>query len=241
MKLLQKKDNEIIFSAEINESLANAVRRYLNEISVLAIDMAEISKNDSPLYDETIAHRLSLIPLDMGKTGDEKTPKIKLNVKKEGTVYSVELTGNIKPVYEKIPITTLKKGQEINIIATTKFGKGSEHSKFSPGLMFYRNLVDVNVDGNCPNQVVETCPQNILELKDNKIVVNADKVSKCDMCEACLEACKKQGKDSIKLNPTGKLIITIESFGQLGTKDIFKESINVLKKDLVEVAKKVGK
>jgi len=41
---------------------------------------------------------------------------------------------------DKTPITFLNKGQELEIKATTKMGRGVEHSKFSPGLMFYRNI-----------------------------------------------------------------------------------------------------
>jgi len=51
MKLIEKKKNQITFTAEIDESLANAVRRYLDQIPILAIDEVDISKNDSALYD----------------------------------------------------------------------------------------------------------------------------------------------------------------------------------------------
>jgi len=147
MKMLNKKENQITFSAEIDESLANAIRRYVGQIPILAIDEVEISKNDSPLYDETIAHRLGLIPFKMDKAFDEKnTEKITLAVKKEGTVYSGELKGKLKPVYDKIPITILKKGQELELIATAKAGKGNTHAKFFPGIIFYRNSVKVKIN-----------------------------------------------------------------------------------------------
>ena len=63
----------------------------------------------------------------------------------------------------KIPITFLKKGQELNLVATTRIGKGSEHARFSPGLMFYRNIVDIKIDKDCPKDVVDVCPQKILK------------------------------------------------------------------------------
>ena len=240
MKIINKKKNQITFTAEIEESLANALRRYVNQIPVLAIDEVEILKNDSPLYDETIAHRIGLIPLKMDKPMNGKTiAKLKLSTKKEGMVYSEMLVGEVKVVYDKIPVTSLNKGQELEIVATANVGKGHEHAKFSPGLMFYRNIIELKIDKDCPQNVVDVCPQKILEMKNGKIIV--DDNYKCDMCEICVESCKKQGKDSIKLIPTKELSITLESFGQLDLGEIFKKSIEVLKKDLGEISKKISK
>lgn len=238
MKIINKKNNQIVFTAEIEESLANAVRRCVNQVPVLAIDEVEILKNDSPLYDETISHRMGLIPLTMDKPVNEKTvAKLKLSTKKEGMVCSELLVGDVKVVYDKIPITSLKKGQELEIVATAKVGKGIKHAKFSPGLMFYRNLIDLKIDKDCSKEVVEVCPQKILKIENGKIIVEDN--YKCDMCEACVDLCEKQGKDSIKLIPTKELTITLESFGQLSVEEIFKKSIEVLKKDLKEVSKKI--
>jgi len=238
MKIIEKKDNFVVFQAEIEESLANAIRRYLNQIPIAATDEIEISKNDSPLYDETISHRVGLIPLKMDKSINEKTTaKLELDVKKEGYVYSGELKGKIKVAYDKIPITSLKKGEELKFIASIKLKKGCEHARFSPGLMFYRNIIDVKIDKGCPQEVVNACPQKILKSENGKIIIKDD--SKCDMCGACTKVCKKQGKDSIKLIPTKDLLISLESFGQLSVEEIFKKSIGVLKKDLKEISKKI--
>jgi len=236
MKIVEKKDNKMVFIAEAEESILNAIRRHANQIPVLAVDEIEISKNDSPLYDETIAHRIGLIPL---KNESKDKGKLKLNVKKEGIVYSDELKGDIKVVYDKIPITLLDKNQELELTATVKTSKGSEHSKFSPGLIFYRNVFEVKIDKSCPKEVIENCPKNILRLKDGKIIV--DDGFKCDSCEACAEFCKKNGKDAIEIIPTKELLITIESFGQLSVEDVFKKSVDVLKKDLAELSKKLSK
>lgn len=240
MKIINKKNNQITFSAKIDESLANAIRRYVDQIPILAIDEVEISKNDSPLYDETIAHRLGLIPLKMEKGVGEKDEQLTLVAKKEGIVYSGELKSKtVKPVYDKIPITILKKGQELEILAIARLGKGSKHSKFSPGLMFYRNLVKIKIDKDCPKEVVNICPQKIFSLVSEKVSVTDE--DKCDMCEACVDLCKKMGKDSIKLIPTEELVITIESFGQINEEEIFKRAIKILKEDLEEVSKKISK
>ena len=105
--------------------------------------------------------------------------------------------------------------------------------------MFYRNVIDVKIDKDCPKEVIDACPQKILKFEKDKIIIKDN--AKCDMCEACVDLCKKQGKDSIKLIPTKNLMITLESFGQLEVKEIFKKSIDILKKDLAELSKKVSK
>ena len=239
MEKINKKDNQIVFRAEIEESLANAIRRYLHQIPILAVDEVEISKNDSPLYDETIAHRIGLIPLKMDKSINEKTiTKLKLNVKKEGMVYSGELTGKIKVVYTQIPITSLKKDQELELIAITKLGKGSNHSKFSPGLMFYRNVSEIIMDKGFYGEVKKVYPNIKIKEKGDKIIIlDNEKKEVCDVCEGI---CEKSGK-KIEIKPLKELIITLESFGQLSVEEIFKKSIDVLKKDLAEVSKKVNK
>ena len=228
----------MIFIAEIEESLANAIRRYINQIPVLAVDEMEISRNDSPLYDETIAHRIGLIPIKTDKSVNGKKI-LKLDVKEEGIVYSGELKGDLKIVYERIPITTLNKGQELNISATVKKGKGEDHAKFSPGLMFYRNVVKIKLDKDCPKEVVNICPKKVFDFKEDNVVVRDS--LECDMCEACIEICRKYEKDSIKLIPTKELVISLESFGQIDIKEIFKKSVEFLKKDLAEISKKIGK
>ena len=164
---------------------------------------------------------------------------MKLDTDKEGMVYSKELIGDLDVVYGKIPITSLNKNQELKLTATLILGKGSEHAKFSPGLMFYRNTPTIKIDKDCPKGVVELCPQRILKSEDGKIVVSD--ASKCDMCEACIDFSKKAGKDSISITPTNELIITLESFGQLDVKDIFKKSVEELKKDLAHVSKQISK
>jgi DNA-directed RNA polymerase subunit D len=240
MKTVNKKYNQITFTVEIDESLANAIRRYVDQIPVLAIDEVEISKNDSPLYDETVAHRIGLIPLKMDKGMNEKTTEqLALIAKKDGVIYSEELKGKVSPVYDKIPITVLKKGQELEILATARVGKGSKHSKFSPGFMFYRDAVKVKIDKDCPKDVVNVCPRKILILDNGKVSITDE--NQCDMCEACTDFCRKAKKNSIELTPSKELVITVESFGQMEEEDIFKKAIEALKDDLKEVAKKIAK
>jgi len=235
MKIIEKKENQMIFTMEIDESLANAIRRYVNQIPVLAIDEVKISRNDSALYDEIIAHRLGLIPLKLNK--DKKNLKINLNIKREGTIYSKDFKG-AEAVYDKTPITFLNKGQELEIKATTKIGKGSEHSKFSPGLMFYRNIAEITLDKELKEEIKNNFPENKISEKGNKIIILDDK--KQEILGVCEGICRKKGK-KIEISFENELIINLESFGQLNVNEIFKKSIDELRKDLQKVAKKVRK
>ena len=63
MKIIQKQEDKIAFVEEVDESLANSIRRSALEIPILAIDDVEFRKNDSVLYDEVMALRLGLIAL----------------------------------------------------------------------------------------------------------------------------------------------------------------------------------
>ena len=105
--------------------------------------------------------------------------------------------------------------------------------------MFYRNLVKVKIDKDCPKDVINSCPLKLLQSENGKISVIDE--NKCDMCESCIEYCKKHGKKGIEIVPTDELIITVESFGQIKEEEIFKKAIEALKKDLEEVSKKVSK
>lgn len=231
---IKKTNDKLTFKMEIEESLANVIRRYVHQIPVVAVDTVEISRNDSPLYDETIAHRVGLIPLKQGKK--EGTLKLKSN--KEGFVYSGEFEGDVKIVYDKIPITLLSKGQEIELTATTKAGKGSDHSKFLPGLFVYRNVIEIALDKDVAEKVKQISPETEIKVKGNKAIVMDDKEREiCDICEGLSE---KEGKE-IELKFTKDLIISIESFGQMDSKDIFVKAIESLKKDLEDFSKKISK
>jgi DNA-directed RNA polymerase subunit D len=248
--IIQKDQGKLIFSSEMPESLANAIRRSVLEIPVLAIDDVEFYKNDSVLYDEIIAHRLGLVPLktekDMnlksectceGKGCAKCSVQLKLSVKGPKTVYSGDLKGKADVVYDNMPITLLRDDQEIELVATASLGKGKDHAKFTPGLVYYRNLAEIEVK-NCDacEACVQACPLGLLKLEGKKIKV--EDVWKCDLCEACVEACKKEGGEAaIEVKPGKEIVFFVESFGHMDAKDIFSEAVKALKDNLKAVDK----
>ena len=161
IQLLNKTENEITFVIKgINPAIANSLRRcMLAEVPVLSIDEVNFIKNDSVLYDEMVAHRLGLLPL----TTDLKSYELKeectckgagcakctlnftLKARGPGMVYAADLKSQdpkINPVYGKMPIVLLVKGQELELEATARLGIGKMHAKYMPGMIFYRASLD---------------------------------------------------------------------------------------------------
>jgi len=212
MKLISKSEEKIILRAEIPVSIANAVRRSVNNIPIMAIDSLEITKNDSALYDEIIAHRMGLVQLKNEKLkmpkecGCEKedgcgkcSMKFKLSAAGPCTVYSSDLTPKGNTVY-KMPITILDKDQELEFVAIARMGTGVEHAKFSPGLIYYRYSEDLEKESD----------------EDFKKI---------------LEESKK--------NEEKEITVFIESWGQMPAKEIFAEAIDVLQDELKALGKAV--
>jgi len=254
LKILDKKENKLTVLAKgINAPLANTLRRsIMEEVPVMAIDEVTFVKNTSALYDEIIAHRLGLLPL----TTDLKGYEFKENCKCKGkgcarcqlkfileakgpcVVYAENLKSKdskITPVYPKMPIVKLLKGQTLQIEAIARLGKGKEHAKFAPGLVYYRAVADIKTS-TCqkPEEIAKICPKNVFKVEDKKLkIVNE---LDCDLCLACVEASKNDIKVEDKKD---EFIITIESWGQLDIKKIVDEGISEFNSKLKELDKKI--
>jgi len=213
IKTINKSDEKMNFLTDMPISLANAIRRSVNYIPILAIDTLEITKNDSALYDEILAHRVGLIPL---KNVELKLPeectckdkgcgkcslKYKIKAKGPSIVHSTEMTPK-GDIIHKMPLTILEKDQELEFVAVAKIGIGKTHAKFTPGLIYYKY---------------------------------SDDVDKGDVKEDD-EAFKKIVEESDK-DENRELSVFIESWGQIKANEIFTKAIEALNKNLKEFLK----
>ncbi len=256
MDILKQEDMKLsVVLKDVGNGYANALRKSVNEIPVLAIDTVEISKNDSALFDEMLAHRIGLIPLKADKTftePDKCTCKGKGCTKctttftlksSNGTVMSGEFKGkSAEIIYPDMPITLLHKGQEIELFGEARLGKGRDHAKYSPGLVWMRAVPQIKLpkDRDKIKSCAEKCPKNVYQIEPKVEVKN---LMNCDLCMACVEECEKQGiTDSIEVKGDEKdFILEIESWGQLKPKEIFVEACAALKKNIDEFLKEASK
>lgn len=230
MNIIKKTNEKLVFSSEISENLANAIRRSVYSIPVMAIDELEIHKNDSPLYDETLAHRMGLLPLKMTKDIKEDSEfKLTLNSKNPGYVYADEIQGDVEVVYGRTPLTLINENQEIEVVAKTRVGTAKEHAKFSPGILTYRIVCDVTVPAKYKEEISKAFPENEIKTKGDKITIKDNKEN--TIVDFCLGICQKD-KEECEVKDTKELIFEIQSFGQMDASEIFKQALEILKKDV---------
>ena len=217
IKEQDKKKGKMSFTTDMSINLANAIRRSALEIPTLAIDEVEIMQNDSALFDEILAHRIGLIPIKTNKSDKE----IKFKLKEVGpkTVYSTDISPSVETDY-KLPLVILDNEQEVQLNAFARMGKGIEHSKYSPGLIYYKHDLDrdvldfVKVDENGKVSFDED------ELKERKIPA-------------------EQMEKIRKTKEVNELLFGIESWGQIEVKDIFLRAIEILDKNIEELGKEI--
>ncbi len=232
IKKIIKTDEKVVFLSDMNLTLANALRRSASEIPILAIDEVDIYKNDSALYDEVLAHRMALIPLKNRKVKEGEFVEMKLSVKADGKRNEV-LSGEFgeDSVIKDIPLTIVDKNQEVTVVAKAKQGKGVEHSKYSPGLVFYKILSKIDIAKDAEKrQELATIYPDVFSFEAGKLTVKNEWKFDLDVQDL-------KEFEGIKVTPTEEIVYTIESYGQISAEEIFEGAVKALNKNLDEVAK----
>lgn len=223
---------------------ANALRRFMMvEVPTMAIEDVEFVKNSSVMYDETLAHRLGLLPLttDLKSYRMKKGPEddgaaaceaiLTLKTKGPCTVYASALKSKdqkIVPVYPEMPICVLLKGQELELQATAILGKGKEHTKWSPCLVWYS--YEPNLTINPKSEELE----RVRHLYPPLIFDKSGKIDKAAILDNNLvDAVDGVCDDVIKVEYNEKnIIFHIESWGQLDCKVILQKALELFDEQL---------
>ncbi len=245
--------------SDTNPSFANALRRVItSDVPKMAIDNVEFHlgpimdekgqafESVSPLFDEVVAHRLSMIPVPTdleafnfrskcscnGEGCPSCTIMYSLNKKGPCTVYS----GDLEPIGDAkfrikddlIPIVKLADDQALLIYATAELGTGKQHAKWQAAIgAGYRFFAKIEIDhakcdlgGSC----VKVCPKGVLAKEDKKIVVK--RPEKCNLCKACVEVCDA-GVIKVTSIPS-KTLFRFETDGSIQAKEVLIRGLKAL-------------
>ncbi len=262
IKPVQKnKDSTVVslFVKGTSPAYMNLYRRLMIDyVPTMAIETVEFKKNNSLLYDEIVAHRLALIVLKTDLEGyselDEETEKsdefsvkhhVKFKLKAKGpcTVYASELKSSdpkVKPVFPKTPIVKLLVDQELELEAVAQLGYGKVHSKWSPGLIYYRHKPIVeSKDMSKAESVTKSSQKDNAFRKQGNIVADKKLEAEAFLGDGSIEQLGDQGVN-VKSSESD-FIFNIESWGALDAKTIALKSTEAFTKQLDEFAEVVNK
>ncbi len=245
--------------SDTSPAFANALRRIISsDVPKMAIDNVEFHlgpimdekgtafESVSPMFDEVVAHRLSMIPVPTdletfnfrskcscnGEGCPSCTIMYSLNKKGPCTVYS----GDLEPIGDAkfrikddlIPIVKLADDQALLVYATAELGTGKQHAKWQAAVgAGYRFFAKIEIDhakcdlgGSC----VKVCPKGVLAKEEKKIV--AKHPEKCNLCRACVEVCDAS---VVKVTPMpGRILFRFETDGSLQAKEVLIKGLKIL-------------
>lgn len=217
---------------------ANALRRSIvASVPTLAIEDVELQENSSALYDETIAHRLGLLPLvtdldsyiltapealadGVARAGSEV--KMSLEAKGPCTVLASEFKSKdpkVKCAFPNMPIVKLLKNQTLKLEATAVMGQGTTHMKWSAAAAHFQHLPIIK-DGA---KTIEVTPKDILDEVQHEVFVKEDGSLSIPVT--------KSKNVQLSHSPT-QFLFVVESFGQHKPEDLLKEAIAQLDKKI---------
>lgn len=221
--------------------LVNCFRRaVMADVQTFAAKNILIYENSSIMPDEMLAHRISMIPIKADAKKYKEDEIVKLVLEKEGpcTVYSRDIKSTdpkIDVPDKKVMIVKLKKDQKLKIEIEAGIGKGSDHAKWQPAIIGYRNIAEISVGKECNlcKDCISACSKKLLEVKGKSIALAEP--AECDLCGECKDACK-----AAQLKIRGKensFLLSIETLKGLEHDEIIDAAIDNLEKKTEEFRK----
>jgi DNA-directed RNA polymerase subunit D len=174
IKQVKKGNRTIKFTIKgINPAFVNGIRRTIQtSVKNFAVEDVNIYENTSVLFNEMLAHRLGMLPIQVDTKTYKKKDKVTLMVEKDGpcTVYSKDIKSTdpkIEIIDKKIPIVKLGKNQRVKIEMEAIVDSAKKHSKWLPGIMSYsydKDVFTINVEsfgGMEPKELLEQAVEEI--------------------------------------------------------------------------------
>jgi DNA-directed RNA polymerase subunit D len=265
----------IVFS-DVEPFMINAFRRALiTDTPKMAIDNIEIHlgaisdengrtyESTTPLFDEIIAHRLSMIPVptdtDALLRGDLRYKgectcdggcnncQIMYSLNRRGpcTVYSKDLDplgdDKLRPQDPNIPIVKLTEDEGILIYATAHMGTGKTHARWQAvHAAGYRPIPEITIHQDKvkdPERIAGNCPRDVFEVSKKTLkVVNPEA---CVICRTC-EHEDLGGIGAVTVNAeTDRYLFRFETDGSLDPKTAALFALDKLGERFAELIKDI--
>ncbi len=237
--LLSQSSDKISFRiTETDPVFVNTLRRVImEEVPTIAIHEVHFRENSSALYDEMLALRLGLIPLKTDldsyvfpeEAKNESDPRVfvnfKLKAKGPCTVYASDLQSQdpqIEPAYKETIIVTLLKDQKLEFDAVAILGRGKQHMKFAPGLMYYHHVPLIQVKKRDAGAYKDKYPPQIFNAEGH---IDPKLITKYQL----VDACKHINPDIIEIkDKEDSFDVTLELWGQLSARDVLGRAFAIL-------------
>jgi DNA-directed RNA polymerase subunit D len=268
LEILEQDEHNLSFIIKgISNEMANAIRRIMmSEVPVMAIDETIFLKNDSPLYDEVVSHRLGMIPLKTDletynlpeecECGGFGCPlcQISLTCEVENTskeplvVYSGDLKSddpNVVPVDPYIPILKIDKDSKLILEAYAILGKAKDHVKWQAvSNIFYRFYPQIDFDDKkckeCSDKCIAArmCPKSLFKFSDGKApILEKDYWKTCSLCKSCEDSCPQ---DAISVGwKDDTYIFFLESDGVLPFDLLLRKTFEIFQEKIEEFIMKL--
>ena len=236
VSLLSKDEDSATFLIKgANTGLMNALRRIIvSEIPVLAIEELYVYENDSPLWDEFIAHRVGLIPLRAEYGTYSSTSEVMFHLEAVGP--KVVTAGDLQPsdpsvtpVDDKIIIVKLMDGQRLRFDAKARVGTAREHAKFQAGLASYRHVYRAEIKDEEAVRSEGGDPEKIRKESSSSAGLSDASIS-------LLKDVEEKQPEAVHLykNPD-QFIFYVETYGNLTLPELLRAAFDVLEQELKEV------
>lgn len=245
-KIYQEESLEKYLIKGVTPVFMNTLRRtIMTSVPCLAVDEVTFYENNSVVFDEMLANRLGLLPIKTDAKEYKEGDKVKLILEKEGpaivTSKDIKCTDpKIEIVDKKIYITKLGKGQKLKVEMSALMDTGKKHAKFQPAIVSYNELPFIdNENSKVKNakELVEDMPEGTIELKAGKLFL-LDPYNTSTQNQF-VDILTKHGAKLAYSN--NEFILTIESTGQLSSKELIDSAVQEIKKNLEELEEGLGK
>ena len=237
---------------DTSPAFANALRRtIINYVPTIAIEEVIMVENNTAMFDEYIAHRLGLIPLnsdiddlnmqsecDVCNGAGCNACTVTLTLTQETdlnttmTITSGELIPSdhrVYPIVEDVPIMKMGPDQRLILEAIARLGNGKEHSKWQPATSVgfqYMPTIELRPGSKHSKSVVEACPRNVFDFDESNQSITIKNLLNCNLCMECVEVSQD---DSIQVTgDPNQVIFMVESSGALPVEGIMTKAADIL-------------